>query len=206
MGQEVHGAGARPWAERVYDECATQLVLYGRALGLGHAESEDVLHDTFRHLLELDHAPEEARFYVLRSFRNRALNHRRSLWRRLTRELESKRWFEPAEAVPASETAAMRELTRLPAEQREVIVLKFWHRLTFEEIARLLGLSPNTAAGRYRYGMARLRRSLSHEDADHESEPESESESEPLPRSPGSGAGWLATAAALGEPSAPTVR
>jgi RNA polymerase sigma-70 factor (ECF subfamily) len=51
----------------------------------------------------------------------------------------------------------MRELARLPREQREVIVLKVWHEHTFEEIGELLDISPNTAAGRYRYGLQKLR-------------------------------------------------
>src|SRR5262249_27276514 len=42
-------------------------------------------------------------------------------------------------------------------EQREVIVLKVWHQHTFEMIGQLLELSPNTVAGRYRYGLQKLR-------------------------------------------------
>ena len=38
-------------------------------------------------------------------------------------------------------------LAELPVEQREAIVLKIWHRLTFEEIGGLLGISPNTGGG-----------------------------------------------------------
>ena len=51
-------------------------------------------------------------------------------------------------------------LRRLPAEQREVLVLKIWGELTFEEIARQLDVPPNTAASRYRYALTALRREL----------------------------------------------
>src|SRR5204863_7396946 len=78
----------------------------------------------------------------------------------LTRELESLRWFERNESEPHGERAAMRCLAELPVEQREVIVLKIWHQYTFEEISELLALSPNTAAGRYRYGLQKLRARL----------------------------------------------
>lgn len=54
----------------------------------------------------------------------------------------------------------MDALAHLAEEQREVIVLRFWHGLTFEEIAEVTHVSPNTAAGRYRYGMDHLRRRL----------------------------------------------
>ena len=54
----------------------------------------------------------------------------------------------------------MSALQGLPAEQKEIIVLKIWHDYTFEEIGELLEISPNTAAGRYRYGLQKLRMSL----------------------------------------------
>ena len=81
------------WCEKLYREKSAQLVLYGRALGLSHAEAEDVLHETFIALMKRAEPPEMPEHYCLRCFRNRALCYRRSLWRRLSRELESRRWF-----------------------------------------------------------------------------------------------------------------
>jgi RNA polymerase sigma-70 factor (ECF subfamily) len=78
----------------------------------------------------------------------------------LARELESRDWFEPAEDPHPAERTAMNVLASLPAEQREVIVLKFWHGMTFDEVGEVTGVSANTAAGRFRYGMDRLRRQL----------------------------------------------
>lgn len=149
-----------PWCERLYRAKATELVLYGRALGLSHAEAEDVVQETFMALLQHEDAPEKPEYYCVRSYRNRALNYRRSLWRRLTREFESQRWFERSGDESAPERAAMRCLEKLPVAQREVIVLKLWHDYTFEEIGALLDLSPHTAAGRYRYGLEKLRACL----------------------------------------------
>jgi RNA polymerase sigma-70 factor (ECF subfamily) len=59
--------------------------------------------------------------------------------------------------------AAMQEL---PPEQREVIVLKFFHGMTFSEIGRVAGISPNTAASRYRYALDKLRLLLEEEKED----------------------------------------
>ena len=53
-----------------------------------------------------------------------------------------------------------RALAALPADRREVIALKFDGGLTFREIAAVLGVSPNTAASRYRYALAELRAAL----------------------------------------------
>jgi RNA polymerase sigma-70 factor (ECF subfamily) len=52
-------------------------------------------------------------------------------------------------------------LRTLPAEQAEVVVLKIWEDLTFAEIGQILDTSPNTAASRYQYGLAKLTRRLS---------------------------------------------
>ena len=148
------------WCQELYESHAPQILLYGRALGLSHSEAEDVLQDCFMTLMQRDAVPDEPLHYCLRSYRNKALNYRRSLWRRLTRELESHRWFDQDQAESPQERAAMKGLETLPAEQREVIVLKIWHQYTFEEIGRLLELSPNTVAGRFRYGVKKLRACL----------------------------------------------
>ncbi|MEY2428155.1 MAG: hypothetical protein QOJ40_1040, partial [Verrucomicrobiota bacterium] len=139
------------WCETLYRAKAAELVLYGRALGLSHAEAEDVLQETFMALMERDSSPDQPEHYCVRSFRNRALNYRRGFWRRVAREFESHRWFESASSERPAERKAMSCLAGLPPDQREVIVLKLWHDHTFEAIGDLLGISPNTVAGRYLY-------------------------------------------------------
>ena len=148
------------WCERLYEAKARGLILYGRALGLSHWESEDVVQEVFTELLKRPQAPDKPEHYCLVSFRHRALNYRRGLWRRVRREFESSHWFEAETPSDPVESAAMRALTTLPNLQREVIVLKVWHDHTFEEIGQLLGISPNTAAGRYRYGLRKLQKFL----------------------------------------------
>ena len=158
------------WFERFYEAKATGLILYGRALGLSHGEAEDVLQETFLALMQLTEFPREQENYCVRSFRNRALNYKRSLWRRMTREVLADghhfagghHWFEksPDETEQSLQTDAVRLLEELPMEQREVIVLKVWNQFTFEEIGGLLEISPNTVAGRYRYGLQKLKSKL----------------------------------------------
>jgi RNA polymerase sigma-70 factor (ECF subfamily) len=156
----VNSDGNNGWCEQLYRAKAAELILYGRALGLSHGEAEDVVQETFVALLRLERRPELPEHYCVRTFRNRALNYRRGLWRRLTRELESKRWFERGGGESLAEREAMQSLAALPGDQREVIVLKIWHEMTFEEIGELLAVSPNTAAGRYRYGLQKLKARL----------------------------------------------
>ncbi len=48
-------------------------------------------------------------------------------------------------------------LGELPPDQRAVVHLKLWEKLTFEAIAETLEIPLNTAASRYRYGLDKLR-------------------------------------------------
>src|SRR4029077_5156375 len=122
------------WCEQLYEAKAAELVLYGRALGLSHGEAEDVVQETFVALMQRSEVPAKPEHYCVRAFRNRALNYKRALWRRIAREFESRRWFEKSEVNTAQEAEAMRCLATLPRDQSEVIVLKIWHEYTFEEI------------------------------------------------------------------------
>jgi RNA polymerase sigma-70 factor (ECF subfamily) len=51
-------------------------------------------------------------------------------------------------------------MMELPDEQREIVVLHLQGRMPFREIARLQGISVNTAMSRYRYGLDKLRSAL----------------------------------------------
>ena len=59
-----------------------------------------------------------------------------------------------------SQSTVQLALDALPAKQAEVVVLKVWEQLTFAEIGKILGVSANTAASRYRYALEKLSRSL----------------------------------------------
>jgi len=51
-------------------------------------------------------------------------------------------------------------LSRLPEEQREVIVLRHFGDMSFKEIAEATNCSINTALGRMRYGLINLRKMM----------------------------------------------
>jgi len=53
-----------------------------------------------------------------------------------------------------------RAIQALPVEQREVVTLKIWGELTFQEIAAVTGESANTTASRYRLALVALRKDL----------------------------------------------
>ena len=52
----------------------------------------------------------------------------------------------------------MRQLIeQLPAEQREVVKMRYYEGLSFKEIAEHTGVSINTALGRMRYALINMR-------------------------------------------------
>jgi len=67
-----------------------------------------------------------------------------------------------AERVSGDEERAALEqaIASLPEEQREVLLLREKTELTFEEIASIAGLSPNTVKSRMRYALLNLRKAL----------------------------------------------
>ena len=66
------------------------------------------------------------------------------------------------EAVAHDEAAHLHDvLSRIPAAQREVIVLAFFGQLSHSEIAERLGLPAGTVKGRMRLGLGKLRADLS---------------------------------------------
>ena len=56
------------------------------------------------------------------------------------------------------ETDLAKLLEELPADQKEVLVMRMYQDLSFKEIADLTGVSINTALGRMRYALLNLRK------------------------------------------------
>ncbi|MCK6607018.1 RNA polymerase ECF family sigma subunit [Flavobacterium aquaticum] len=56
------------------------------------------------------------------------------------------------------ETDLAKLLDELPADQKEVLVMRMYQDLSFKEIADLTGVSINTALGRMRYALLNLRK------------------------------------------------
>jgi len=49
-------------------------------------------------------------------------------------------------------------IEKLPEDQKEVIMLRFYHDLSFREISEQTGVSINTALGRMRYAILNIRK------------------------------------------------
>ena len=51
-----------------------------------------------------------------------------------------------------------RMMDTLPANQREVVYMRYYQELSFKEIAEITGVSINTSLGRMRYALINMRR------------------------------------------------
>ncbi|MBM4001057.1 MAG: sigma-70 family RNA polymerase sigma factor [Planctomycetes bacterium] len=154
----------------LFDLTARRLVRLAIAITRHQQDGEDAVQTVLIHL-----AAQPAHLaravcpwaYLLRMVRNEALVALR----------RKQRWESPVNLSDLNTHCPVDELEReeshravwaalrcLPPEQAEVIVLKIWEGLTFAEIGKVLDTSPNTAASRYQYAIAKLgRRLLNHQ-------------------------------------------
>ncbi|HLJ87141.1 MAG TPA: RNA polymerase sigma factor [Candidatus Angelobacter sp.] len=142
-----------------YTQYGPALLAYAVALTGEKGAAEDVLHQVFLKLLEMDQPrPNDPKPYLFRAVRNRAFNVRRSASRNVP--LDADQWLDaPTDLVDAG-LALQAALRELPEEQREIIVMRIWGEMTLEQAAAVLEVPTNTAASRYRYGLAKLRNAM----------------------------------------------
>ena len=148
-----------------FSELAPGLVLFARQFVRTAADAEDIVQEAFVRFWRKQHSIEN-RGLLFATVRSISLDLLRRDSRRARREANAVADSEQSVA-PQFETdnetqqALALALDLLPAEQREVLVMKIWNELTFAEIATALGISQNTAASRYRYALGALKKNLS---------------------------------------------
>jgi RNA polymerase sigma-70 factor (ECF subfamily) len=149
--------------ELMWNRYAGDLFAYLQAVLCSRHDAEDALQTVFVRIVQKRHRLAKAQrldAYVYRIARNEAsrLIGRRKKERTVVAVDES--WLAaPEDSRESNDLAEQLQaaLARLPQPQREVIVMKIYRQKTFLEISELLGLSQNTVASRYRYGMEKLR-------------------------------------------------
>jgi RNA polymerase sigma-70 factor (ECF subfamily) len=165
------------WSEWLAEH-APRLLLFARQQTRSHPDAEDILQDALVRLVEKLNSGEfvggkEAWLpYLFTSIRRLAIDLSRRDDRRKRREdtvsedVESDQrslphpWFESEASDEETRTQLEQSLKELPPKFAEVILMKIWGERTFAEIGEILGISQNTAASRYRYGLEALKRQL----------------------------------------------
>jgi RNA polymerase sigma-70 factor, ECF subfamily len=158
-----HIASHEDW-KSCFSEISPGLLLFARQWTRSAADAEDIVQEAFVKFWRRNHKINN-RALLYATVRSIALDFIRRDKRRARREatvfaevdprVEPQfQWEDEAQSALAAAVGC------LPHDQREVLVLKIWNELTFSEIAGALGISQNTAASRYRYALANLKKSL----------------------------------------------
>ena len=143
--------------ETLYDRHAPALFLYAKTQVRDAAFAEDVVQESFIRLLSADpgRLAGSARPFLYTVARNLIADEgRRAAVRSRSRTLLARQADGPPPTQREAEILAA--LDRLPDDQREVVLLKIYSGLTFDEIAGLTGAAPPTVMSRYRYALQKL--------------------------------------------------
>jgi RNA polymerase sigma-70 factor, ECF subfamily len=157
---------------RVYDEHGPSVYATAYRILADGARAQDVVQDVFLRLWRrpttFDVARGELGSYLRLMARSRAVD----VWREaqaagrasdrmkvVVADDEGRRDERPSVAAEISDarSAVRAALGRLPAAQREALVLAYWGGLTADEIARRSAVPLGTAKSRIRLGLAKLR-------------------------------------------------
>ena len=166
-------AGDYDALEALYDRYSSLVFSVGLRVLMDRQLAEDVTQEVFLQLWRRpwSYSAERGRFlaWLMSVTRNRAIDERRRRGRRLRLEeqrddpapelADTGRFRDPLlETALAEERRAVRlAMTRLPAEQREVLELSYFGGLTQVEIAARTGDALGTVKTRIRLGMQKLR-------------------------------------------------
>lgn len=155
--------------EQAMVDFESSLIGYAATILNDTDRARDVVQDTFIRLCQQDpgKVQDNLKSWLFTVCRNRAFD----LLRKDTRlqALDEIHWKKIAEPqLPPDEQADLNErlsrvmkfLNRLPAQQREVILLKFQQQLSYQEIHDLTGLNPGNIGFLIHTGLSRLRQLL----------------------------------------------
>lgn len=157
------------WLRSIHDQYAASLYRYALALTCSVEDAQDAVQEVFARISRQPKRFTEVqnvRAYLFAATRNAAYSILRG---RMRCEALHEAICMDIAAVCAPETRqisatiiVIREaIAQLSIEQREVLVLKILDQMTFKEIAQTVKAPMNTVAGRYRYGIEKLRLALS---------------------------------------------
>lgn len=144
----------------LFDRYAPTLELFARQ----HAATAaaDCVQEAFCELARLATSPPRPAAWLFRVVRHRALNAARSAQRRSRHEQHAaeRRQVRRPCPDPSDEVALIDLLHQLVPERRELVVLRIWGQLTFEEIAEVTSRSRSAVQREYVDALTQLRRLL----------------------------------------------
>ena len=160
MDESPQHADWRRWLE----DQAPKFLLFARQQARSEADAQDLVQEAVVEACRRQNDAEPPPpALVFATIRRRAIDLARSEDRRAGRESAAAEptpvaWFDTSVEDRERNQLIQDAMSQLPKMYRQVLTLKVWGGLTFAEIAVTLGIPANTAASRYRYGLAELRK------------------------------------------------
>jgi RNA polymerase sigma-70 factor, ECF subfamily len=158
----------------IYEKYRDDLLRIAVGLLKERSHAEDAVHDVFTNFVDISSSftlTGSIRGYLATCVANNARNINRTTSRRQTVSLDEiepavSKLKRPDEWIIFDEqfVRLCNAMTRLPYEQREVVILHIQGSMKFKEIAKLQQTSVKTALSRYRYGIDKLRSILNGEE------------------------------------------
>ena len=146
-------------------EHGPRLVAFARQFVDCRADAEDVFQEAFVRFWPNREAAREPLLYLYRCVRNAAIDWGRSRQRRQRHEKAA--GLGPAQCPPGARLAqAEREreiheaVAKLPENQRQVVALRVWSDMTFDQIGNVLSIPLSTAHALYGTAMRNLQNEL----------------------------------------------
>lgn len=147
----------------MFDRHGAALVLYASQWTTA---AEDCVQEAVLELARQRSRPDNPAAWLYRVVRNRALNTLRSAQRRQRREetAASEHWRRRQRAPDPQSSIELKELLgRLAADAREIVVLRVWGGLSWDEIADVVGGSRSGAQRHYVQALEQLRHLWEHQ-------------------------------------------
>jgi RNA polymerase sigma factor (sigma-70 family) len=142
------------------DEHAARLEFYASQWTVA---PDDCVQEAFMSLAALAEAPNEAVPWLYHVVRKRAMNAARSLRRRSHHESIASWLGKQCSREPLSKEDCLslpEALDKLPATEREIVVLRIWSELTWQQIAELVGTSSSSVHRTYVAALTKMKQQL----------------------------------------------
>ncbi len=136
-----------------------QLYIAAIAITKDRASAEDAVLSAILAVSELKQAPRDLAAYLFQVVRNKAL-HSNKHAARFTDESAMGNFIDLSEQNGEQKVFSqqvLQQLSKLDGNQQQVLIMKLFGDLTFDEIASVTGEKPNTVASWYRRGLQKLK-------------------------------------------------
>jgi RNA polymerase sigma-70 factor (ECF subfamily) len=149
--------------EKVFLQHQRHLYVSALAITRNRAAAEDCVHEALLAVATLREAPRDMAAYLYRVVRNKALHSLKQENRQIALGDTQDDYLEenPGDAEHTTLVQQIKtQIQTLAPDEQQVLILKLFEDLTFDEIAHIMEASPNTVASWYRRGLVKLKELL----------------------------------------------